>query len=169
MNRLAWLLAAALSCHATGFAQQESPEPQITMVYMGGDDCPPCQGWRLFELPKLQKSEVFKRVKFFHAIKGIKSTVPPRMFLPAEIKEFKAKLDIASGGMGGSPQTAILVNGEIHDYYRGTRSAEQIEQMIESIVGNAPYPFARCLEHSSQGRCTRVAQGIALAASPKPR
>jgi hypothetical protein len=134
------------------FAQQ--PVPAIHVVYMGGDDCPPCKAWRQSELPKLEKTAAFRSIRFSYVLKPIRSAVPARIFLPADVKPYKDKLDEASGGRTGSPHFALIVNGEIFDYYFGTRSAEAVEEMILAVQSGDPYPFDRCLKLSaSTGRC----------------
>lgn len=135
--------------------QQNMTKPEILFIYMGGNDCPPCVSWRQIELPKLEATEIFKSIKFFYVTKTIKSTVPPKFFLPAEIKPLKDQLDEASGGIGGSAQTAVVVNGKVYDYYLGTRSAAQISNMLESITAGTDYPFARCTQRGRDGSCER--------------
>lgn len=130
-------------------AQSTEPVPAVHIVYMGGNDCPPCVNWRRFELPKLEKSEEFKAVRFSHVRKSVESYVPAEMFLPPEVKPLKAKLDSACSS-GGSPQTAIFVNGEVYDYFWGTRSAEEVVAMLASIRTGTPYPFQRCLKLESR-------------------
>ena len=143
---------AALTSQAT--SAQVSTEPQVHIIWMGGNDCPPCVAWRRDELPKLQRSPQFTASKFSYVPKTIKSSVPPSMFLPSEVKPYKEKLDYASSGKGGSPQAAILVNGEVFDYFHGTRSAEDFERMLVSVRTGAAYPFPRCLKVSSAwGKC----------------
>ena len=118
----------------------------IRMVVMGGNDCPPCVAWRGLELPKLQQTTAFKAIRFSYVEKTIKSPVPSSIFLPDEVKPYKEKLDDASSGRIGSPQVAIIVNGEIYDYYFGTRTADEVEQMILAIKDGGKYPFQRCLK-----------------------
>ena len=118
----------------------------IYMVYMGGNDCPPCVVWRSLELPKLRQSETFKSIRFTYVVKVIRSPVPPSFFLPEEVKPYKKKLDFASSGQGGSSQTAIIVDGEVYDYYYGYRTAAEVEQMIAAIRSGSQYPFNRCLK-----------------------
>lgn len=102
--------------------------------------------WRALELPKLQKSAAFKSITFSYVQKVVKSSVPSSFFLPEEVKPYKQKLDQASEGRSGSAQVAILVNGDVYDYYRGTRSAEEVETMISSIRSGGQYPFKTCLK-----------------------
>jgi len=128
--------------------------PVIHVVYMGGDDCPPCKAWRQSELPKLEKTEAFKSIRFSYVLKSIRSAVPARFFLPAEVKPYKEQLDAASAGRTGSPHFALIVNGAVYDYYFGTRSAASVEEMILAVQNGDPYPFDRCLKLSaSTGQC----------------
>lgn len=154
MYKYIQVLLAALSlglgsnvwAQATPDVQPVKDEPKIHMIYLGGDDCPPCRAWRATELPKLQKSEAFKAITFSYVQKTIKSPVPMSFFLPDEVKPYKEKLDQASRRRSGSSQTAILVNGDVFDYYWGTRSAEEVEAMILSIKSGGRYPFKTCLK-----------------------
>ena len=134
-------------------AQQSREVPRIHIVYMGGNDCPPCIAWRTKELPKLEQNELFKSVQFSYVSKLIRSQVPPSIFLPSEVKPYKEKLDIASAGAIGSPQTAIIVNDEVFDYYFGARSAESIVKMLEAIMTGSKYPFERCIKLSKARTC----------------
>jgi hypothetical protein len=118
--------------------------PKIQMIYMGGNDCPPCVAWRGLELPKLEKTEAFKAIQYSFVTKGVRSGVPSSFFLPADVKPHKDKLEEAGAGNTGSAQTAILVNGEIFDYYFGTRSALEIEERLAAIHAGGRYPFTRC-------------------------
>lgn len=134
--------------------QVVSPSPTIRLVWMGGNDCPPCVAWRREELPKLKELREFKYVKFSYVTKTIKSAVPPRLFLPDDVSQFKEKLDSASNGISGSPQVALIVNDEVYDYFTGTRSAIDIARMIRSVQDKEPYPFVRCIKLSTKwGKC----------------
>lgn len=148
--------AIVLSCSAAPnivLAQIAGNAPRIHIVYMGGDDCPPCAVLRKTELPKLEASELFRTVKFTYVSKLIRSQVPPSLFLPSEVRPYKDKLDVASGGANGSPQTAIIVNDEVFDYYFGSRSADSILKMLEAIATGSVYPFERCLRITKKRTC----------------
>ena len=56
-------------------------------------------------------------IRFSYVEKDIRSPVPPKALLPAEVQPFKVLLDEASGGRTGSPQGALIVNGVMHDYF----------------------------------------------------
>lgn len=130
----------------------------IHIVYMGGNDCPPCVAWRAFELPKLRKTAEFQdpRVRFTHVEKVISSPVPPAFFLPADVKPYKSVLDAAGNGGPGSAQVAILVDGKVHDYFFGTRTADEYQAMLRSVLTGTPYPTERCVQMSRMGRSCAV-------------
>jgi thiol-disulfide isomerase/thioredoxin len=132
-------------------AQGGTASASVHIVYFGGNDCPPCVAWRGSELPKLEKSQEFKAIQFSYVTKTIKSPVPASFFLPADVRPLKGKLDAASSGLSGSPQVAIFVNGEVFDYYRGTRSAEDVISMLVAIRTGGKYPFDRCIKSGSRG------------------
>ncbi len=134
-------------------AVQNGETARIHMVYMGGNDCPPCVAWRANELPLLRQTAAFQTVTFSYVQKVIASPVPPSFFLPTDVKPLKEKLDFAGGGRGGSAQVAILVNDEVYDYYFGSRSANEVEQMILSIRNGTKYPFERCLKRDASKGC----------------
>lgn len=127
---------------------------QVHFIYLGGNDCPPCVAWRALELPKLQQTQAFKASQFTYVVKTIKSAIPSAVFLPDEVKQHKPMLDEVSAGLGGSPQFALLVDGKIYDYYRGTRDASMVEQMLISAQTGSPYPMpSRCLLYQSDRSC----------------
>jgi hypothetical protein len=146
-------VVVGLVAAVAALAQTPTGAPRIHIVYMGGDDCPPCAVWRKTELPKLEKSELFRSAKFTYVSKLIRSQVPPSLFLPLDVRPYKDKLDLASGGAIGSPQTAIIVNDEVFDYYFGSRSAASILKMLEAIATGSEYPFERCLRITKTRTC----------------
>ena len=129
-----------------------APKHEVLFVYMGGNDCPPCRVWRAIDLPKLQASPEFKFIEFAFVIKSVGASVPPTTFLPESVRPYKLLLDTASSGGPGSPQSAIIVDGKVFDYFHGTRSASEIEAMLRAIRTDAPYPQQRCAKMSSIGR-----------------
>jgi hypothetical protein len=135
-------------------AQSVAKAPEIHFIWMGGNDCPPCVRWRREELPKLQASPEFAHMRFTYVTKQVSSAVPPALFLPADVEPYKDQLDEASNRRTGSPQAALLVNGVVHDYFFGTRTAEQIEDMVQAVRTHGPgdYPFTRCLKVAKRGR-----------------
>ncbi len=130
--------------------------PEVHFIWMGGNDCPPCKVWRGIELPKLQASPEFQRIRYSYVTKTIGAAVPPKFFLPEEVRPYKDILDVAGAGGPGSPQAAVIVNGQVFDYFWGYRSAEDIVMMLNSIRTGSLYPFSRCIKMSRQGRSCEV-------------
>lgn len=163
-RRLAGALVTVLGLAVMPVALAQSPDAKppsaddIHLVWMGGNDCPPCMAWRQSELPKLETSPVFRSVRFSYVNKVIRSSVPPRYFLPEDVKPFKDQLDAASGGIAGSPQGVLLVKGQVFDYFHGTRTATEIETMIVAVRSGTEYPFKRCTKIAAWHKCDLTSQ-----------
>ena len=154
--RRALVLLLPLVCFSAFSQPSEVQPPEVHLIWMGGNDCPPCKVWRGMELPKLQASPEFQRVRYSYVTKAIAAPVPPKFFLPEDVRPYKDLLDIAGAGGAGSPQAAVIVNGQVFDYFWGVRSAEEIVQMLAAIRTGGTYPFARCIKMSNQGRSCEV-------------
>ena len=144
--------AALLLATALGPVAQADPNRPVHLIWMGGNDCPPCVAWRATELPKLKATEAFRESRFSYVVKSIRSTVPSATFLPEEVKPYKADLDAANNGRSGSPQAVLLVDGKVYDYFTGTRTAEQVEAMLKAARAGGAYPFKRCLKLGPRGQ-----------------
>lgn len=143
---------AAIALVGTVRLADAGSDPQtVIFVHMGGNDCPPCVAWRANELPKLQASEQFRKIRFVYVVKTVKSPVPSAAFLPAELRPFKEQLDEASGGRSGSPHEAFIVDGKVYDYWFGAKSADEIEAAVSAILTGTPYPHRRCLRRAGGG------------------
>ena len=141
-------------------SQSDAPTsltPEIIFIHMGGSDCPPCTAWRGAELPKLQRMEVYKRIKFYKVNKVVKSSVPPRFFLHDDLKPLKEELDRASAGQDGSAQSIILVNGRVFDYYLGSHSSDELRIIFEAILSGRESPIPRCSRRQN-GFCAEQIQ-----------
>ena len=122
----------------------------VHLIWMGDNDCPPCIAWRGAELPKLQKTEVYKSITFSYVTKAIASPFPSRVFLPETVKPLYEKLAHANNGLRGSPQWAFIVNGQVYDYKTGAPpSAEEVEKMLLAARDGTAYPVERCLVRDS--------------------
>jgi hypothetical protein len=146
-------LGRVATARAEAEARPDAPAPSdVHFIWMGGNDCPPCMAWRANELPKLRTLPEFQRIRYSYVTKTIPSAVPPRFFLPPEVQPLKEVLDVAGAGTPGSPQAAVIVNGQVYDYFWGVRSAEEIESMLRSIRTGSKYPFVRCLKMAAESR-----------------
>ena len=143
-------------------AKPSAPEavkpPHIHVVYFGGNDCPPCVVFRGTEFIKLQKSAAFSKMEWTYVTKAIGSGVPSSFFLPEKIKHLRDKLNEATNGNRGSAQVVILVNGEVHDVFFGSKDAAFYEQMVASVLdGKTAYPGERCVKHYTNWICSKKA------------
>jgi hypothetical protein len=144
----AWVLCG-VGWAAWGVGAQ--PAPDIHLVWMGGDDCPPCVVWKRRELPPFQATPEGRSIRISGVDKSIRSPVPAAADLPPEVRPYKAQLDLASAGRNGSPQMALLVNGKVYDYYFGTRAADIMVEMVQAVRTGSPYPVPRCLRLGPRG------------------
>ncbi len=146
---MCWKVLAAAGLGLCLLPAWPQAEPRIHLIWMGGNDCPPCVAWRARDLPRLRETAAFQRIRFSYVIKPVGGAVPPSFFLDAEVKPYKDQLDEANAGRGGSPQGALLVDGKVYDYFLGVRSAHEIEAMILAVEDGTKYPFRRCLKVNS--------------------
>ena len=133
---------------------QPQTRNEVHVVYMGGNDCPPCVAWRQSELPLLKEMDVWKTVKFSYVTKSVRSSVPPVAMLPVEVRPYKEILDAASGGNTGSPQIAFIVNGVVFDYFFGGPTALEIETRILAAQQGKGYG-RRCTQRGPRWACLR--------------
>ena len=50
------------------------------------------------------------------------------------------------------PQAALVVNGQIYDYYVSARPADTVLEMVGAARGEWRYPLPRCLQMAAKGR-----------------
>ena len=144
------VLVFLLSCSAAAQAPHD-----VHIVYMGGDDCPPCVFWRLSELPRLKETDVWRSVTFSFVNKTVRSAVPAKSALPPQVQPFKDKLDAAGGRNIGSPQIAFIVDGEVYDYFFGGPTALEMETRMLAAIKGQDYG-RRCTERGPKWVCQRV-------------
>lgn len=129
--------------------------PDIHVIHMGGNDCGPCVVWRRDELPQLQASPAWGRMRFSYVDKTVGSPVPPLSALPEAVRPLKDKLDRASNRVTGSPQWAVVVDGEVVDYGFGGRPALDLIDVVNALAEGRPYPMSRCLRLETARRCAQ--------------
>lgn len=152
-------LGRALGCVAVCLGLALPARAQvIELVWMGGDDCPPCAVWKRQELPRFAATPEGRSIRITGVDKPIRSPVPAAEALPPAARVYKTQLDEASAGRSGSPQMALMVDGKVYDYFFGSRSAELLVEMLQAVRTGSPYPVERCLKLGPRGhQCDKPA------------
>lgn len=151
-------VAAVLACaFGLSYAQESRKNSKdVLFIHMGASDCPPCVAWRNFDLPQLQKTDVWTSIRFHHVTKTIGSPVPSSFFLPDDVKPYKSLLDAAGDGIGASPQQVILVDGRVYDYHVGAREAKELALVLAAARDGGKAPVSRCLRRKRGQGCVET-------------
>ena len=104
---LCLLLVASISIAA-------ETQKKVDFVYFGTQWCSYCRGWLQFDLPKLQQSEAFQKVRFTKVEKAITAQIPPASSFPPEIAGMRDTIAEFPGlkDRAASPMFAIVVDGK---------------------------------------------------------
>ena len=105
----ALLLAACAETRPGDVAGGRAAHRGVTFVYVGADDCPPCQAWRKSELPRFEASTLRQRVDFRSVLAAHWSYVGDPYYWPAELAWIRADTDIARG----APQYVVAKDGKV--------------------------------------------------------
>lgn len=121
----------ALLCHSLAAAAQVAAAARIDFVFFSSPDCPYCRRWEAVDLQQLEKSRLFKQIRFTKVTKAIGSTVPDVSSFPDEIKRLREPIAEKIKG-AGSPMFAILADGQVVAGWRGSKkySPDQILEII---------------------------------------
>jgi len=106
MNRRAFLIAGLLASTALAPAEAAS---DLTVIYVGGEDCPPCTRWKNTQKARWLASPEFHKVAWVEI-------EPPRLreayqerYWPAELRPVLAQLPRRNG----TPRFLIVRDGRI--------------------------------------------------------
>jgi hypothetical protein len=109
--------AASLGLLPQAFAQSNPPATPLTVIYIGGQDCPSCAQWKGQYKAKWEASPEFKRVKWV-------AVDPPSLLKayesqnwPDDQKPILAKLPSKSG----TPRFVVVKDGAIISNHSGVR------------------------------------------------
>lgn len=140
------LLLFATLCFALAVNAQHAPARQIDFVYFGSPECPYCRNWEAHDLPQLEKSALFRQIRYTKVTKSLGSPVPPAASFPDDIRQLRDAIAEKIVG-AGSPMYAIVVDGEVVAGWRGSKkySPSQIleiirEQQAQAASASAPRP-----------------------------
>ncbi len=127
--RIAFLILLIMTA---GTARHElRAKSNVSVVYIGADDCAPCRTWRRVHWPGFAASPEFQQLAF-------REVTSPRLFdlledryWPSDLRDLRQRLDRSSG----VPLWLIVVNGEVVMSAKGPREWEQAAlPMIRFLV-----------------------------------
>jgi hypothetical protein len=110
-------VAAVIAAAARFDIKPQGDSSQITVIYVGADDCAPCRIWRRERLPAFAGSREFKRLTY-------REVTSPKLFdllndehWPEDLREYRNSLDKSAG----VPLWFILADDKVTLTARGLR------------------------------------------------
>jgi hypothetical protein len=146
-----FLVAPAQASDAPGFRLPLNPQAvqngSVQLLFFGGSDCPVCRAWQAAHWPQWQASPEAKLAQFVFIDKTVKMDLNAIKFWPNLISPaLRQSLIKANGARRGSPQMALVVNGELVDFFYGPREASTLAAMVRGARGESLYPSRPCLQ-----------------------
>ena len=128
MNRRAFLIASLLASTAPASAHAAA---DLTMVYVGGLDCPPCTQWKNTQKARWLASPEFPKVAWVEIDSPrLKDAYQPR-YWPADLQPLLAQLPRKSG----VPRFLIVRDGRIVSNEFGTNRWSTTMTDLKKLLG----------------------------------
>ena len=117
MNRRAFLFASLAGVTAmSATIGTASAGPDVQVIYIGGQDCPPCQRWRANAHPRWLASSEFQKVSYFEIEPiHLREAYDERNW-PRALRPVLAQVPRKSG----TPRFLIVQEGRIVSNHLGT-------------------------------------------------
>jgi hypothetical protein len=113
MNRRAFLIASLLASTSLAPARAAS---DLTMIYVGGWDCPPCTQWKNTQKARWLASPEYKRVAWVEVEAPKLKEAYQERYWPADLRPVLARLPRKSG----TPRFLIVREGKVVSNEFGT-------------------------------------------------
>jgi len=130
MNRRAFLLVAGLLASAPLAPARAASE--LTVVYVGGRDCPPCTRWKNTQRPRWLASPEFHKVTWVEVEAPRLKEAYQERYWPEELRPVIAQLPRRSG----VPRFLIVRNGEILSNELGSNRWAAILTDLRKLLGD---------------------------------
>lgn len=92
------LVLVCLAPFLGGSGPQRAPaRPNVTLIYVGADDCPPCRRWSSDHLPRFTASDAFARLTYRRVVAPTLFTLMNDAYWPQDLRDYRNKLDRRSG------------------------------------------------------------------------
>ena len=128
MKRRAFVLAGLLTSTALSpsFAQQG-----VTLIYVGGWDCPPCIRWKNARKADWLASREYAKVKYVEIDSPKLKEAYEDRFWPPEYRPIRDQLPRKSG----TPRFILVRDGQIVSNEWGQGEWERTQEKIRAVVG----------------------------------
>jgi hypothetical protein len=111
------LVAAVIAAAGRSDTEHQASPAEVTVIYVGADDCAPCRIWRRDRLPTFAGSREFKRLTY-------REVNSPKLFdllkdehWPADLRQYRDALDRSAG----VPLWFVVADGQTTLTARGLR------------------------------------------------
>ena len=118
MNRRAFLIASLLAATSPlmSFGPARSASPDLTVIYVGGWDCPPCTQWKSTQKARWLASPEYKKVTWVEVESPHLKDAYKERYWPADLRSVLAELPRRTG----TPRFLIVRDGKILSNEFGT-------------------------------------------------
>jgi hypothetical protein len=118
MNRRAFLIASLLAAASPVMVSEpaRAASPDLTVIYVGGWDCPPCTQWKNTQKARWQASPEYKKVTWVEVESPHLKDAYKERYWPAELRPVLAELPRKTG----TPRFLIVRDGKVLSNEFGT-------------------------------------------------
>jgi hypothetical protein len=105
--------------------------PNVTVIYVGASDCPPCRLWSRDYLPRFAASDEFSRLTFREVLAPKLFTLMDDAYWPQDLRRYRERLD----GHSAVPLWFVVVEDQIALVGVGLRQWEhQVVPKVNSLL-----------------------------------
>lgn len=97
------------------------PKSDVTVLYIGADDCAPCRTWRRDHWPRFSTSSEFARITYREVVSPKLFAVLQDEYWPDDLRGYRADL----GKGAGVPQWIAVADGKVAFRAMGLGAWEQ--------------------------------------------
>jgi len=127
LNRRAFLIGGLLGSTVLTPALAETP---LTIVYIGGADCPPCLSWKTKYKARWMASPEFRKIRWIEV-------EPPRLKEAYQARFWEGPLEPIFAQLPqrfGTPRFLVVQNGQIIDNQLGVSSWLRVLSEVKTLI-----------------------------------
>jgi len=127
LNRRAFLIGGLLGSTVLTSAVAAAP---LTIVYIGGADCPPCASWKTKYKARWMASPEFRRIRWIEV-------EPPRLREAYQARFWEGPLEPIFAQLPqrfGTPRFLVVQNGQIIDNQLGVSSWLRVLSEVKTLI-----------------------------------